>query len=87
MDHGQVRASPLASRYQLWHPLCQIVPCKAAEISALLHERLHHKLRGPVQRVGGWDIRQPLFQLEKYYIPDAHRVVRGVKKVLNRQAV
>lgn len=59
----------------------------AAEISALLHERLHHKLRGPVQRVGGWDIRQPLFQLEKYYIPDAHRVVRGVKKVLNRQAV
>lgn len=59
----------------------------AAEIAALLHERLHHKLRGPVQRVGGWDIRQPLFQLEKYYIPDAHRVVRGVKKVLNRQAV
>lgn len=59
----------------------------AAELSALLHERLHHKLRAPVQRVGAWDIRQPLFQLEKYYIPDAHRVVRGVKKVLNRQAV
>lgn len=59
----------------------------AAEISSQIHERLHHKLRGPVQRVGGWDIRQPLFQLEKYYIPDAHRVVRGVRKTLNRQPV
>ncbi|MBI3297306.1 MAG: alpha-ketoacid dehydrogenase subunit beta [Elusimicrobia bacterium] len=59
----------------------------AAEISALIHERLHYKLKGPVQRVGAWDIRQPLFQLEKYYIPDAHRVVRGVKKALNRQPV
>jgi len=59
----------------------------AAEVATLLHERLFQKLRAPVQRVGAWDIRQPLFQLEKYYIPDAHRVVRGVKKVLNRQAV
>lgn len=59
----------------------------AAEVAALVHERLFQKLRAPVQRVGAWDIRQPLFQLEKYYIPDAHRVVRGVKKVLNRQAV
>ncbi|TBR24049.1 alpha-ketoacid dehydrogenase subunit beta [bacterium] len=59
----------------------------AAEVGALIHERLFHKLRAPVQRVGAWDIRQPLFQLEKYYIPDAHRVVRGVKKLLSRQAV
>lgn len=59
----------------------------AGEISTLIHERLFHKLRAPVQRVGAWDIRQPLFQLEKYFIPDAHRVVRGVKKVLSRQAV
>lgn len=59
----------------------------AGEIAALVHERLFHKLRAPVQRVGAWDIRQPLFQLEKYFIPDAHRVVRGVKKVLSSQPV
>ncbi|TPW21127.1 MAG: pyruvate dehydrogenase E1 component subunit beta [Elusimicrobia bacterium] len=59
----------------------------AGEIAALIHERLFHKLRAPVQRVGAWDIRQPLFQLEKYFIPDAHRVVRGVKKVLSSQPV
>lgn len=59
----------------------------AGEIASLIHERLFAKLRAPVQRVGAWDIRQPLFQLEKYFIPDAHRVVRGVKKVLARQPV
>lgn len=59
----------------------------AGEIATLVHERLFHKLRAPVQRVGAWDIRQPLFQLEKYFIPDAHRVVRGVKKVLSSQPV
>ncbi len=59
----------------------------AAEISSLIHERAFEKLRGPVQRVGAWDIRQPLFQLENHYIPDAHRVVRGVKKALSHQTV
>lgn len=54
----------------------------AAEISSLIHERAMLKLQAPVQRVGSWDIRMPLFRLEKYYIPDADRVVRGVKKAL-----
>jgi len=55
----------------------------AAEISALIHERAMLKLQAPVQRVGAWDIRQPLFKLERYYIPDADRVVAAAKKVLS----
>lgn len=55
----------------------------AAEISALIHERAMLKLQAPVARVGAWDIRMPLFRLEKYYIPDADRVVNAVKKTLS----
>jgi pyruvate dehydrogenase E1 component beta subunit len=54
----------------------------AAEIAALIGERALLKLQAPVKRVGGWDIRMPLFRLEKYYIPDAHRVAEAVKEVL-----
>ncbi len=54
-----------------------------AEISALIHERALLKLQAPVKRVAGWDTRMPLFKLEKYYLPDADRVVRGAKAVLS----
>ena len=53
-----------------------------AEISALIHERAMLKLQAPVKRVGGWDTRMPLFKLEKYYLPDADRVVKGAQAVL-----
>jgi pyruvate dehydrogenase E1 component beta subunit len=56
----------------------------AGEISTLIHEHAFDDLKAPVGRVGSWDIRQPLFKLETYYIPDAHRVVRGVQKTLSR---
>lgn len=54
----------------------------ASEISALIHERALLKLQAPVKRVSGYDTRMPLFRLEKYYIPDADRVVRGIKETL-----
>jgi pyruvate/2-oxoglutarate/acetoin dehydrogenase E1 component len=54
----------------------------AAELSALIAERGLLKLLAPVQRVGGWDIRMPLFRLEQYYIPDADRVVLAARKAL-----
>ena len=54
----------------------------AAEISALISERAILKLHAPVKRVGGWDIRMPLFRLEKYYIPDAARVAEAVRETL-----
>lgn len=55
----------------------------AAELSALIAERAFLKLLAPVQRVGGWDIRMPLFRLEQYYIPDADRVVLAARKALS----
>lgn len=54
-----------------------------AEISALIHERALLKLQAPVKRVAGWDTRMPLFKLEKYYLPDAERIIRGAKAVLS----
>lgn len=55
----------------------------AAEISSLIHERAMLKLQAPVKRVGSWDIRMPLFRLEKYYIPDADRIIKAVKETLS----
>ena len=55
----------------------------AAEISSLIHERAMLKLQAPVMRVGAWDIRMPLFRLEKYYIPDTDSIVPAVKKSLS----
>jgi pyruvate dehydrogenase E1 component beta subunit len=54
----------------------------AAELSALVGERALLKLQAPVRRVGGWDVRMPLFRLEKYYIPDAARVAEAAREVL-----
>ncbi len=54
----------------------------AAELSSLVHERAMLKLKAPVRRVGSWDIRMPLFRLEKYYIPDARRLVRAAEEAL-----
>lgn len=55
----------------------------AAELSALIGERALLKLQAPVARVGGWDVRMPLFRLENYYIPDADRVILAARKTLN----
>lgn len=55
----------------------------AAEISALIHERCLLKLQAPVKRVGSWDIRMPLFRLEKFYIPDADRVLMAARELLS----
>lgn len=55
----------------------------AAELSALIHERALLKLHAPVRRVGSWDIRMPLFRLEKFYIPDADRINAAAKQLLS----
>ncbi|MDE1976214.1 MAG: alpha-ketoacid dehydrogenase subunit beta [Elusimicrobia bacterium] len=54
----------------------------AAEVSALISERSLLSLKAPVKRVGSWDIRMPLFRLEKHYIPDAERVLRAARAIL-----
>ncbi len=54
----------------------------AAEISAEISERALTNLKAPVKRVGGWDIRMPLFRLERYYIPDVDRLLMASEEVL-----
>ncbi len=53
-----------------------------AEISALIMENSMHALHAPVQRVTGYDIIMPYFQLEKYYLPSVERIKTGVLNVM-----
>jgi len=49
-----------------------------AEISALIMENSMADLLAPVQRVTGYDVVMPYFQLEKHYIPSVHRIKNSV---------
>lgn len=53
-----------------------------AEISALLMEHCMPDLIAPVQRVTGYDIVMPYFQLEKHYLPSIHRITTSVKNLM-----
>ena len=52
------------------------------EIAAFLAENAIDHLEGPIVRVTGWDTPFP-YALEKAYMPNVERVIRGVKKTLN----
>lgn len=49
-----------------------------AELSALIMEHGMTDLLAPVQRVTGFDVVMPYFQLEKHYIPSVQRIVNTV---------
>ena len=53
-----------------------------AEISALLMENCHGDLLSAVQRVTGYDVIMPYFQLEKEYIPSVDRIKTAVLQSL-----
>lgn len=53
-----------------------------AEISAFLMEQAFSYLKAPVQRVTGYDITMPYFQLEKYYLPSVKRIKDTVLSIL-----
>ena len=53
-----------------------------AEISALIMENLMSDLLAPVQRVTGYDVVMPYFQLEKHYIPSVHRIKESVLSIM-----
>ncbi len=53
-----------------------------AEISAQIMENSMDALLGPVQRVTGYDIVMPYFQLEKYYIPSVARIKQSVISIM-----
>jgi pyruvate dehydrogenase E1 component beta subunit len=54
-----------------------------AEIAARLVEKAFFYLEAPISRVAGFDIIMPLFSRENSYIPNAQRILREAKKVLN----
>lgn len=44
------------------------------EISALIMENAFKHLKAPVERVSGYDITMPYFQMEKFYLPSINRI-------------
>jgi pyruvate dehydrogenase E1 component beta subunit len=54
-----------------------------AEVIARINEKGLAHLEAPVGRVTGFDTVMPLPKLEKYYLPNAERVVEAVDRVLN----
>ena len=54
-----------------------------AEIVARINEEALLSLQAPVLRVTGFDTVMPLYQLENHYLPDAERILAGIRKVMN----
>jgi len=54
-----------------------------AEIVARINEIALVYLEAPVERVTGFDTVMPLPKLEKFYLPDAGRVVQAIDRVMN----
>lgn len=53
-----------------------------AEISAQIMEHCMTDLHAPVQRVTGYDVVMPYFQLEKHYIPSVARIKDSVLSIM-----
>ncbi|MDF1646170.1 MAG: alpha-ketoacid dehydrogenase subunit beta [Legionellaceae bacterium] len=53
-----------------------------AEISAQIMENSLDTLLAPVQRVTGYDVTMPYFQLEKHYLPSVARITESVQSIL-----
>jgi pyruvate dehydrogenase E1 component beta subunit len=55
----------------------------AAEIMARIVENAMDYLEAPIQRVTGYDLIIPFFNLEKPYMPDPQKVIMAARKVVN----
>lgn len=53
-----------------------------AEISAQIMEQSLDTLLAPVQRVTGYDVTMPYFQLEKHYIPSVSRITQTIYSIM-----
>jgi pyruvate dehydrogenase E1 component beta subunit len=53
-----------------------------AEISAQIMENCLPDLLAPVQRVTGYDVVMPYFQLEKHYIPSVKRIKEAALSIM-----
>jgi pyruvate dehydrogenase E1 component beta subunit len=56
-----------------------------AEVVARLVEKAFYHLEAPVMRVTGYDVLIPLFSREKYYLPDAARIVDAARSLMAAQ--
>jgi pyruvate/2-oxoglutarate/acetoin dehydrogenase E1 component len=54
----------------------------SSELTALINERSLLQLQAPVVRVTGYDTHMPYLSRERYYLPDAGRVKKGLERVL-----
>ncbi|MAG47882.1 alpha-ketoacid dehydrogenase subunit beta [archaeon] len=54
-----------------------------AELIALINEKALLDLQAPVIRVTGFDTIFPLYKLEKHYMPNHDRIMKGINDVLN----
>jgi pyruvate dehydrogenase E1 component beta subunit len=54
-----------------------------AEIVARINEKALVHLEAPVERVTGFDTVMPLPKLEKYYLPNAERVLDAVNRIID----
>ncbi len=54
-----------------------------AEIIARINEKAALELEAPVERVTGFDTVFPYFQNENHYLPEQHRIVNAIKKVMD----
>lgn len=53
-----------------------------AEIAAEVADQALFSLEAPIVRVAGYDTPMPLFKLEHDYMPSVHRVLKGIRRVL-----
>lgn len=53
-----------------------------AEIAAQIAEYGLMSLLAPIQRVTGYDVTMPYFELEKKYMPSVHRITQAVSQIM-----
>lgn len=54
-----------------------------AEIVSRIQEKALLSLKAPIGRVTGFDTPYPQFAMEKYFLPNVKRIIKGVKDTIN----
>lgn len=54
-----------------------------AEIVSRIQEKALLSLKAPIGRVTGFDTPYPQFAMEKYFLPNVERIIKGVKDTIN----
>jgi pyruvate dehydrogenase E1 component beta subunit len=81
-DETVVESIKKTGRGVIVHEACRTCGL-AAELIARIQEKAFLSLAAPLERVTGFDTVVPLLKLEDNYLPDAFRIVRGIKKTVN----